>query len=64
MWLNDQLFGIELLIRFTVRGSGTFVSLCVNASFLFGFENGMWDLIVFSPDHCLSVYITYTDQNI
>ena len=24
------------------------------AFFPFGFEGGMWDLIVFVPDHCLS----------
>ena len=23
---------------------------------LFGFEGGLWDLIVLMPDHCLSVY--------
>ena len=22
----------------------------------FGFEGGMWDLIVLIPDHCLSIY--------
>ena len=26
----------------------------VNASFPFGFEGGLWDLIVLVPDHCLS----------
>ncbi|MBV2113371.1 MAG: hypothetical protein KUF82_20660 [Candidatus Thiodiazotropha sp. (ex Ctena orbiculata)] len=35
--------GEELFIRFTV---------C--ASFPFGFEGGMWDLVVFVPGHCLS----------
>ena len=24
--------------------------------FPFGFEGGMWDLIVIIPDHCLSIY--------
>ena len=28
----------------------------VCASFLFGFVGGVWDFIVFIPDHCLSVY--------
>ena len=27
--------------------------VCVCASFPFGFEGGMWDLIVVVPDHCL-----------
>ena len=31
------------------------LSLCVNP-FHFGFDGGMWDLIVFVPDHCLSIY--------
>ena len=26
------------------------------ASFPFGFESGMWDLIVLVPDHYLSIY--------
>ena len=28
----------------------------LSVSFFFGFEGGMWDLIVLIPDHCLSVY--------
>ena len=32
-----------------------FINLCVCASFSFGFEGGVWDLIVLIPDHCLSV---------
>ena len=31
--------------------------LCVCASFPFGFEGGMWNLIVLIPDHCLSIYL-------
>ena len=27
-------------------------------SFPFGFEGGMWDLIVLLPDHCLSIYFS------
>ena len=30
--------------------------VCVCASFPFGFEGGVWDLIVVVPDHCLSFY--------
>ena len=29
--------------------------LCVS-SFPFGFEGGMWDVIVLIPDHCLSIF--------
>ena len=32
------------------------VRACVWASFSFGFEGGMWDVIVFIPDHWLSIY--------
>ena len=32
------------------------VCVCVCAFFPFGFEGGMWDVIVFVPDHCLSFY--------
>ena len=31
------------------------LSVCVFASFSYGFEGGVWDLI-FIPDHCLSIY--------
>ena len=32
--------------------------VCMHASFPFGFEDGMWDLVVFIPDHCLSNFFT------
>ena len=52
--LNDHLFGKELFILFTVRVfSRTFINLCV---LFFDFEDGMCDLIVLIPDHCLSIY--------
>ena len=28
--------------------------------FPFGFEEGMWDLFVLIPDHCLSIYFGYS----
>ena len=31
-----------------------FLSVFMCASFPFGFEDGMWDLIVLVPNHCLS----------
>ena len=34
------------------------VYLSVYASFPFGFESGVWDLIVLVPDHRLSFYCT------
>ena len=37
--------------------------LCVCPSFHFGFDGGMWDLIVLIPDYCLSVYFVYISQN-
>ena len=33
------------------------VCVCVCDFFSFGFEGGMWDLLVYVPDHCLSVYL-------
>ena len=33
-----------------------FINWCMCPSFRFGFEGGIWDLIVLIPDHCLSVY--------
>ena len=41
----DKIFGI-LCVSFVK---------CVS-SFPFGFEGGMWDLIVLIPGHCLSIY--------
>ena len=36
-----------------------FINLCVCASFTFGFEGVMWDMIVLVPDHCcISYYAT------
>ena len=32
------------------------LSVCLFASFPYGFEGGMWDLIVFIPDDRLSFY--------
>ena len=32
--------------------------LCVCLSFPFGFEGGVWDLIVLIPDHCRSIYLS------
>ena len=45
-----------MFIRFTVRDFRGHLSVHVSASFPFGFEGGMWDLMVLVPDHCLSFY--------
>ena len=51
-WLNDHLFGKELLfIRFTASAFRKLLSVYVFSYFSFGFESRMWDLIVSVPDH-------------
>ena len=40
------LFGFKLCV----------LSICVCVSFPFGFEDGIYALIVLVPDHCLSFY--------
>ena len=58
--MNDHLLEEELFIRFTVRVFHERLSfLCVCPSFPFGFEGGMWDLLVLIPDHCLSIYFPF-----
>ena len=62
MQLNDHLIGKEQLIRFSVHVFLECLSVCVYASFSFGFEDGMWDLIVLILEHFLSFYIVvYVD---
>ena len=36
--------------------------LCVSF-FSFGFEGGMWDLIVLISDHCLSIYSAFKSRS-
>ena len=43
-----QLFREELFIRFTVRVYRKSLSMC--DSFHFGFDGGIWDLIILVPD--------------
>ena len=33
-----------------------YLSVCAFASFPYGFEGGIWNLIIFTPDHRLSFY--------
>ena len=60
LYLADHLFGKELLIRFPVRVLCGRLSISVCSSFPFGFEGGMWDLIVLIPGHkCISINFSY-----
>ena len=54
-YLNEQLFGKELFIRFTVRAFPKLLSMYAFSYFPFGFDGRIWDLISL-PDHCLSFY--------
>ena len=56
-YLNDYLFRKELFIRFTASAFRKLLSVYVFSYFPFGFEGGMWDLIVSVPDHRLSFYL-------
>ena len=46
----------ELFIRFTASAFRKLPSIYVFSYFPFGFEGGVWDLIVSLPDCCLSFY--------
>ena len=62
--MTDYLSGKEMFIRFTMLVFCDCLSICsgVCASFPFGFEIGMWNLIVLVPDHCLSVYLVWGNR--
>ena len=47
-----------MFIRFTLCVFCERLSISVSHSFPFGFEGGMWDLIVSIPGHCLSIYFS------
>ena len=53
---KSPAFGKELFSLFIVCVFRERLSMFVCASFSFGFEGGMWVLIVLVPDHCLSFY--------
>ena len=44
------------MILFTLHVFVENLRICLYASFSFGFEGGMWHVIVLIPDHCLSIY--------
>ena len=48
-----------MLIWFTVHVFRDYLSVCECASFPFGFEIWVWDLILLVPDHCLSFYLKH-----
>ena len=54
---QSPFWGEKLLIRVALCGYRESLSICLCASFPFGFEGGMWDLVV--PDHCPSFYFLY-----
>lgn len=58
VFLNNHLFGKEPLIRFTVRVCRESLSLCVRASYPFGFEGEIWNLIELFPGHCF-IFLLY-----
>ena len=49
----------KLFNRFTVRVFHDYLSICMCASFPFGFEGRMWDMISLFPYHCLSFYVSF-----
>ena len=55
MVCSYNTFGKELFIRFAVRVFRERLSVCLYASFPFGFEGGMWDLSLLIPDHSLFI---------
>ena len=57
-YLNDDMFGKELFIRFSASAFCKLLSIYVFSYFPLGFEGRMWDLIVSVPDHCISFYLT------
>ena len=52
--LNDNLFGNELFIWLLWVTFVNVFQMYVCVSFSLRFEGGVYDLIVFIPDHCLS----------
>ena len=55
MLFSLNMFGKELFIRFAVRVFRERLSVCLCASFPFGFEGGMWDLSLLIRGHCLFI---------
>ena len=47
-----------------MRAFRELLSICVCASFSFGFEGGVLDLIVSVPDLCLSFYFLWDSQHV
>ena len=52
------VFGEGLFVWFALRVWHGGMSVCECASFHFGFEGGMWDLIVLVLDHCHYFYFS------
>ena len=60
--MDDHLSGKDLFIRFTASAFRKLPSIYVFSYFPFGFDGRMWDLIVSVPDHCLSFYFEYINN--
>ena len=56
-----EMFGKELFIQCTVNVFRDCLSVCVCASFPYGFLGGMWDLTLLVPDYCILFLISTTD---
>ena len=52
------MYGKELFVWFYLRVFHEHLSISVCSSFLCSFLDGMWDLTVIIPDHCLSIYFS------
>ena len=52
--MNAHLLGQKLLIGFTMRVCREHVS--IYATFPFGFDAGLWNILVLESDNCLSFY--------
>ena len=59
---DNKIFAYVLTVYLTYFDASAFrklSSIYVFSYFPFGFEGGMWDLIVSVPDHCLSFYFLF-----
>ena len=45
-----------LRARISLYDVNVYQAVCVCASFSFGFDDGVWNSIVFVPDRCLSFF--------
>ena len=53
----------ELFMRLTLRVFREYYQILCVCPFPYGIEGGMWDVIVFIPGHCLSIYSEHQRVN-